>query len=144
MVKFASPEYLEEMKKRTNSDPKYQELAKNESGSYTMILQAEPENGVPNTIVVGYREENGKIVETWVGERPTDFVISGKYGVWVDILNGKMGPTKAFVMRKLKVKGDFLKIVQGSAATDRWIQILRTIPTEFEGKYAQYNIKGEP
>jgi putative sterol carrier protein len=137
-------EYMNEVMKRTNADAEYQSLGKDENGSFTMILGAETENGIPTSTVVGYREEKGKILEVWQGERQTDFVLSGPYGVWVDILVGRLGATKAFVMRKLKVRGDFLRIVKGSDATNRWIEVLRTIPTEFEGVYVSSSIKGAP
>ena len=64
-------------------------------------------------------------------------MLSGPYGVWVDILLGKLGASKAFVTRKLKVRGSFLRILQSSDSTMRWLDILRTIPTEFEGSYAR-------
>jgi putative sterol carrier protein len=135
---------MNEVMKRTNADPEYERVSKNETGLFTMVLDADPKNGVPQPVIVGYREEKGKILEVWQGERQTDFVLSGPYGVWVDILLGKLGATRAFVMRKLKVRGDFLRIVQGSDSTNRWLEILRTIPTEFEGNYAALSIKGVP
>jgi len=144
LPKFGSAEYMNEVMKRTNVDAEYERLSKEETGSFTMILGAESEKGIPASIIVGYREEKGKILEVWQGERQTDFVLSGPYGVWVDILIGKLGATKAFVMRKLKVRGDFLRIVKGSDATNRWIEVLRTIPTEFDGSYAPMSIKGTP
>jgi len=144
MLKFGSLEYMNEAMKRTNADPEYERLSKEETGSFTMILDADAKNGIPQSIIVGYREEKGKILEVWEGERQTDFVLSGPYGVWVDILLGKLGASRAFVMRKLKVRGDFLRILRSSDSTMRWLEILRTIPTEFEGSYTSSSIKGEP
>jgi len=144
MFKFGSLEYMSEVMRRTNADTEYQRLGKEETGSFTMILDAESDKGIPQPTVIGYKEEKGQILEVWQGERGTDFVLSGPYGVWVDILVGKLGATRAFVMRKLKVRGDFLRIVKGSDATNRWIEVLRTIPTEFEGSYSSMSIKGTP
>ncbi len=80
--------------------------------------------------------------DVWEGQRPTLFTLSGPYGVWVDILRGKMGATKAITMRKLKTHGPFLQLLAGSKRIIRWVEILRTIPTEFEGQFAQYNLPG--
>ena len=66
------------------------------------------------------------------------------YKVWVDILRGKMGATKAIASRKLKTQGPFLQLLQGGNRIIRWVEILRTVPTEFEGSYAQYNLPGAP
>ncbi|MEM3832420.1 MAG: SCP2 sterol-binding domain-containing protein [Thermoprotei archaeon] len=142
-MEFGSLEYLEEVKKRTNSDQKYLELAKEENASYTFIIEAEPEKSVNNTIILGYNVEQGKIANIWLGEKNTDFIISGKYGVWVDILLGNLGVTKAFLTRKLKVRGNLMKLLKLSKATEYWLEILRKIPTEFHGEYSRYNLKGE-
>jgi len=142
-MKLASLEYLEEAKKRSNSDAEYLELARGNNESYTLVLGAEPDKGVPEPIVVGYDNLDGKMNEVWLGERATDFTISGPYGVWVDVLRGKLGPTKAIAMRKLKTQGPFLQLLQGSDRIIRWVEVLRTIPTEFEGDYSQYDLHGE-
>ncbi len=140
-MEFASKEYLKEVMERSNADEKYLELAKGENASYTFMIQAEPGKDVEKDIVLGYTVEDGVMTEIWLGERKTDFVISGKYGVWVNIIIGKMGVTRAFLMRKLRVRGSLMKILKLSKATERWLEILRTIPTEFHGEYAKYNIK---
>jgi putative sterol carrier protein len=140
-MEFASKEYLKEVMERSNVDEKYLELAKGEDASYTFMIQAEPKKGVEKDIVLGYTVEDGKTNDIWLGERKTDFAISGKYSVWVNILTGKMGVTRAFLMRKLKVRGNLMKILKMSKATERWLEVLRTIPTEFHGEYSKYNIK---
>jgi len=141
-MEFANEKYLKEVMKRSNADKKYLELTKGENASYTFIIQPEPKKGVEKEIVLGYTAEDGKTTDIWLGERKTDFVISGKYGVWVNILTGKTGVTRAFLMRKLKVRGNLMKILKLSKATERWLEILRTIPTEFHGEYNKYNIGG--
>ena len=140
-MEFASKKYLKEVMERSNADEKYLALAKGENTSYTFMIQAEPEKGVEKDIVLGYTVEDGKTTDIWLGERKTEFTISGKYGVWVNILIGKMGATRAFLTRKLRVRGSLMKILKLSGATERWLEILRTIPTEFHGEYAKYNIK---
>jgi hypothetical protein len=45
-------------------------------------------------------------------------------------------------MRKLKVRGNFLKLLASSDSTIRWLKILQSIPTAFEGDYTQFNITG--
>jgi len=142
-MKLASLEYLEEVKRRSNADPTYLELAKGNNESYTLILEAEPAQGVEETIIIGFDNDDGKMNQVWLGQRPTQFTLSAPYGVWVDILRGKIGATKAITMRKLKTQGPFLQLLQGANRILRWVEILRTIPTEFAGNYAQYNLPGE-
>ncbi len=141
-MKLATLEYLEEAKQRSNVDAKYLELAKYNNESYTLVLEADPAQGAAETTIIGFDNLDGKMNDVWEGQRPTLFTLSGPYGVWVDILRGKMGATKAITMRKLKTHGPFLQLLAGSKRIIRWVEILRTIPTEFEGTYAQYNLSG--
>ena len=142
-MKLASLEYMEEAKRRSNTDAAYLELAKGNNESYTMVLEAEPEQGVSEQIVIGFDNVDGLMNQAWEGQRPTSFTLSAPYGVWVDILRGKLGATQAITMRKLKTQGPFLQLLQGAKRIIRWVSILRTIPTEFEGEYARHNLPGE-
>ncbi len=139
-MKLATLEYLEAAKQRSNGDAKYLELAKDNSESYTLVLEADPAQGVTEIAIIGFDNLDGKMNDLWEGQRPTLFTLSGPYGVWVDILRGKMGATKAITMRKLKTHGPFLQLLAGSKRIIRWVEILHTIPTEFEDNFAQYNL----
>jgi putative sterol carrier protein len=134
---LGSKEHLLEIKKRTNSDEEYLEMAKDEGQkSFTFVLEPETQKNVTETIRIGYKENNGYIEEIWEGEKETDFVISGKYGNWVRILRQELGATKALTMRKLKLKkGSLIKLLRSSDSTVKWIQILASIPVEFHGDY---------
>src|SRR5215472_7179945 len=103
---LGSAEYLEEVASRTNSDSEYRQLAKGQNETYTLVLNPEPARQVTERVVIGYRIEDGKITETWQGERPTTFTLSGPYGIWVDILSGDLEPIPAFMKQKLHVKGN--------------------------------------
>ncbi len=127
----------------SNADPKYLELAKGNNESYTLVLTPEPAQGVTEQIVIGFDSLNGAMNNVWVGQRPTLFTLSANYGVWVEILRGKLGATKAITMRKLKTQGPFTQLLQGANRIVYWVEILRSIPTEFEGSYAQYSFPGK-
>jgi putative sterol carrier protein len=133
---------MQEVVKRTNSDAKYLELSKDENEIYTLVLEAEPEKGVAEALTLCYRIENGKIAEVYPTEREATFRLSAPYEIWVEILTGKLGANKALMTRKLKVKGNFMKLLKYSEGVLRWVEILKTLPTEFEGQYAEFNIKG--
>jgi putative sterol carrier protein len=141
-MKLGSMEYMQKVMERSNADENYRKLAKGQNETYTLVLQAEPKKGVPESVVVGFDCRDGEFVEVWQGQRPTMFTLSAPYGVWVDILRGKLGPTKAITMRRLKTQGPFLQLLKGAERVLRWVNILCTIPTEFEGEYADYNTPG--
>ena len=139
-MKLGSQEYMKEVARRSNTDEKYRTLAKGQNETYTLVLEAEPDKGVAESVIVGFDCQDGEFVEMWDGSKPTLFTLSAPYGTWVDILRGKLGATKAITMRMLKVQGPFLQLLKGGNRVLRWVEILRTIPTEFEGDYSQYNI----
>jgi len=62
--------------------------------------------------------------------------------VWVEVRRGAISPNQALTMRKLKVSGNILRLLKGADSTIRWVEVLRTIPTEFAGDYAKYNMPG--
>lgn len=142
-MQFGTMAYLDEVRRRSNADEEYQRLARDESDSYLMVILAEPDNGIAGTMTLGYAAEHGRITDVWLGERQTDFTLSGRYGVWVRILTGDLDPNKAMMMRKLKVRGNLLQLLKTADATLRWLAVLQTIPTEFEGIYADRSIAGE-
>ena len=51
-MKLASMEYLEEIKKRSNADAEYLELAKGHNASYTLVLEPEPDEGVSEQFII--------------------------------------------------------------------------------------------
>ncbi|NIO03270.1 MAG: hypothetical protein GTN74_01280 [Proteobacteria bacterium] len=141
-MKLGSLDYLQAVMARANADEKYRELAKGQYETYTLVLEAEPKRGVEEPVIVGFGCQDGAFAEVWEGQRATMFTLSAPYGVWVDVLRGKLGPVKAITMRRLKTQGPFLQLLKGTERVLRWVDILRTIPTEFEGEYEQYNITG--
>ena len=141
-MKLGSTEYMQRVMELSNADEKYRQLAKGQNETYTLVLQAEPDKGVPEAVIVGFDCQDGEFVDIWQGQRATLFTLSAPYGAWVDIVRGKLGPTRAITMRRLKTQGPFLQLLKGAERVLRWVDILRTIPTEFEGDFAQYNIKG--
>jgi putative sterol carrier protein len=130
-------DYLEEARKRVNEDSQYEELAKEVNDSYTLVMEAEPTKGISNSMVLGFQISEGKMTDIWRGDRKTDFILSAKYGDFVDILTGNLNVTKAFITRKLKIKGSLARMLKTSKATERFVEVLQTIPTEFEGDYCR-------
>ena len=138
-MELGNDKYLELFKENLNQDEEYMNLASSVNDSYTLVLQAEPEKGVGETTVVGFEIKEGKMTDIWTGERETSFILSAPYRVWVDILLGKISANRAFIMRKLKIKGNMPRLLKTAKATDRLVAILREMPTEFHGDYSDYS-----
>jgi putative sterol carrier protein len=138
-LELGAEEYRLEFKERINTDSEYAKLASGVDDSYTLVLQAEPDKGVQSTMIVGFAIEAGKMTDIWSGERETSFILSAPYRVWVDILLGKIGANRAFITRKLNIKGNMPRLLKTAKATDRLVALLREIPTEFHGDYSTYS-----
>lgn len=135
-MELGSDEYRALFKEKINDDSEYADLASKVEDSYTLVLQAEPDKGVQDTMIVGFEINNGKMTDIWTGERDTSFILSAPYRVWVDILIGKIGANRAFITRKLSIKGNMPRLLKTAKATDRLVALLREIPTEFHGEYS--------
>jgi len=136
-IKLASEEYAAQLKQLINDDKEYAQLAATVDDSYTLVLQAEPPKGVNETVTVGFVIKSGKMTDVWLGERQTSFILSAPYSVWVDILLGKIGPNRAFITRRLKIVGNMPRLLKTAKATERLVDLLRKVPTEFHGEYAK-------
>ncbi len=134
-LELACEEYKDRFKEKINSDKEYADLASNVKDSYTLVLQAEPDKGIKETMIVGFEIKEGKMVDIWSGERETSYILSAPYRIWVDILIGKIGANRAFITRKLSIKGNMPRLLKTAKATDRLVALLREIPTEFHGEY---------
>ncbi len=131
--------YLKQFKERINADKAYNDLGAKVEDSYTLVLQAEPEKGVGETRVFGFEISKGKMTDIWTGERETSYILSAPYRVWVDILLGKIGANRAFITRKLKIKGNMPRLLKTAKATDRLVEILQGMPTEFHGNFSEHS-----
>jgi len=106
-------------------------------------MQAEPDKGISEPLVLGFEIENGTMTDVWRGDRKTDFILQATYGNFVDILTGNLNITKAFLTRKLKIKGNLARLLKTSKATERFVEVLQSIPTEFEGEYQSRSTTNE-
>lgn len=159
-MEFGSQAYMQELMQRVNSDPIFHDLKKTgRNATYTLHFEREPENSIERDLLVGFEIIDGKICEVWTGEdrttKFTDLVFAGKYGVWVDMLRERLSLKNALLERKLVLRGKTNEIygptvwmspgplfgVSLTAATERIVDMARTIPTEFHGKYVSESLK---
>ncbi len=133
--RFLSREYIEEAARRTRESTEYQEAAKGFDDTVCFVVEPEPAKGITEKYVAGM--DLPSATEVWVGEeRPAGFTFSAPYGVYVEIMTGKLDPVRALTTRKLRVSGSMPKLLRYVKGTQAWIKVLQEIPTEFEGEYA--------
>ena len=159
-MEFGSEPYMLELMKRVNSDRVFLEQKKTgRNATYTLHVEREPENDVKNDMTFGFEVIDDRIKEVWSGgdrtTQFTDLVFSGRYSVWVDLLSNKLRLSDALLTRKLILRGETdeiygptvwmspgrIFVMSLTAAAERIVEVARTIPTEFHGKYASQSLR---
>ncbi len=116
-VRYPSDEWIKELSRICNEDPEFKTVAGKFSGKF--IFQVEPEEGkLDQTALLSVRVEHGTTSEaralSSLDECPdADYVVTGKYSVWKNVVQGKQEPLRAIMTRKLKlVKGKQLNLLK--------------------------------
>lgn len=134
-MKAFSPEWCKELRDRMAKDTLYQKKAKGFDSTYQIVVKADPENGIPTSYSFGYSLPDLK--QMWVGEqRESNYTMTAPYEVFYQICQGKLDPLVAIASKKARMKGSYLRLLSFSAATRRLIELMREIPTQFEGVYS--------
>ena len=131
-----SKEWIDALAEKLKGDAEYQKSAVGFNAIFQFIVEAEPDKGITERREVGIKLP--ECDETWQGIRDdANYTMSGKYGIYVDVLKGDIGATRAIATRKLKVKGNLANLLKFKRAIDRYVEVLGEVPSGFEGDYAQ-------
>ncbi len=135
MYKFGSDEWLQAYKDAINSSPELAEAASDWERDITLIVEAEPDKGVPIDLWGLFEVQHGKCkaataVTPEVGQR-AEYVIRAPYSRWREIIEGKLDPTRALLQGKLQVKGDLKALTQEVEAARALVKAAASVPTNF-------------
>jgi putative sterol carrier protein len=133
--KFATEEWLQAYKDAINASPDIAEAAKDWERDIAIVVEAEPDKGIPIDLGALFQIEHGrcreaKIVTNEEADRAT-FVISAPYSRWKEVIQGKLDPIKGMLQGKLKVKGDLPTLAREVEAAKALVNIARSVTTEF-------------
>lgn len=135
MPRFPSVEWLYAFSDAINAHPEHREAAADWEGDVTLVVEAEPDRGIDETVYAWLDLWHGecraaKVVSVDEGERAR-FVISAPYSRWKDVIRGKLDPIRGMREGKLRLSGDLPAIVQHARAADLLVRLAASIPTEF-------------
>ena len=135
MYKFGSDEWLQAYKDAINSSPELAEAASDWQRDITLVVEAQPDKGVPIDLWGLFEVEHGKCkaataVAPEVGDR-AEYVIRAPYARWREIIEGKLDPTRALLQGKLQVKGDLKALTQEVEAARALVKAAASVPTKF-------------
>lgn len=136
MVKFLSEEWIEYGKIfiRNNLDP-----IKDLNNLTTSVLGVIEHVPPHDTTMNFYLElQNGTLsdfilrVGDTISEKDAEFVITGNYGTYRDIFEGKIGTAMALLKNRIKLKGSKIEALKIIKQLDGLIDTLRKVTDEFE------------
>lgn len=114
---------------------KYQKNAKGFDSTFQFVAEAVPQKGVPETKACGLKTPECE--ETWEGIKTgADFTMTASYETFFKICTGKLNALAAITTRKAKVKGNMVKLLKYTAATNSFVEAIQQLPNEFEGDFA--------
>jgi putative sterol carrier protein len=136
MVKFLSEEWIEYGKNyiRENLDPV------KDLGNLTTSLLGVIEHVPPKDTVMSFYLElhDGTLrdfilhIDDTIKDKDAVFVITGNYGTYRDIFEGKIGTAMALLKNRIKLRGSKLEALKIIKQLDGLIEALRKVTDEFE------------
>ncbi len=143
---MGTPEWIAVYEKLVQEDATYKEAAKTWEGSVVIHVLAKPEIGLDIDLYIFMDLWHGdcrfmRIVPPEAGEAG-DFVITGEFERWKQVMKKELDTTKGMMQGKLKLKGDLPTIVRAVKAAVRLVEISNMIDTVFEDEASPEEIEG--
>jgi putative sterol carrier protein len=135
-VLYPSDPWIKELERICNADPEFKDAAGKFSGKFVFQIEAEP-GRLDETVLLSVRVQDG--VSSEAGAVPSldacpdaDYVVTGKYSAWKDIVQAKQEPLRAIMTRRLKlIKGSQLKILKEVKLTVKIMNNCTKIDAEY-------------
>ena len=104
---FPSPEWLNSLKDKLNSDERYAQVARNWEGD--LLIVVEPQGNLKEQVIIYFDLWHGKcnkvVYDGHLEDFKPSFILKSSYDNFVSILQGKLDPTTAMLTNKLHIKG---------------------------------------
>lgn len=116
-VRYPSDGWIKELQRICNADPEFKELGAHFSGKFIFQIEAEP-GVLDKNVYLFCWPDRGELKEALELSSPedrpdVDYIITGKYSVWKNIVQAKQEPLRAIMTRKLKlIKGKQIKLLK--------------------------------
>lgn len=135
MPEFPTDEWFQAFISEINGSKEYAEYAATWEGDVVILVEAEPDKGVPKD-VYGLLDlwhggcRGGGVVDESRG-RAAEFLVRAPYSRWKDVILGDLEPIKALMQGKLRVTGDLPKILRYVKGTQELAEITGEVDTTF-------------
>ena len=132
-LKFPSDEWIKELSAKLNASESYERSAKDWEGDFVFVI--EPDGAHDETAYLFLGLFHGKSPNaaalTDEGEQEAEFVIRAPFGIWRQVIEGKLDPIQGMMTRKLKLQGNMMKIMRYPKAAKEIVDCCALVPTDF-------------
>lgn len=131
MVLFPSDEWAKTLMKKVNENEEYARVAEKFEGDFYYIIT--PEGALKEKVVIYVDYWHGKcrnayVVEDVNNHKGPAYRLTAKLSTWQALFEKRLDFMKATLIRKVKVKGNMLKMMKDKKVADSITEILTSIP----------------
>jgi len=132
-LKFPSDEWIKELSRLLNASASYEKSAKDWEGDFVFVVEPDESFDTPAYMFLSlfHGQSPDAAMLASEDEREAPFVIRAPFGVWREVVEGKLNPIQGMMTRKLKLQGDLLKIMRYPKAATEIITCCADIETDF-------------
>jgi len=134
MVKFPSPEWVEEYAKKLNENQTYKDAAKTWEGDIMFIVEKDETFPKNSYIYLDlYHGECRKAVYSDSAENlpKAAFTYRGPYSNWRKLIDKQIDPIQGILTGKFKLEGSMMKIMRYTKAAKEMVNTATLVQTEF-------------
>jgi putative sterol carrier protein len=133
MAKFPSPDWLQSLMDKLNTDEKYAQIARNWEGD--MVFQIDPSASMGQPVTYYLDLWHGKCrgahaVEDGQEVKST-FVLKAPYDNYVRLLKGEWEPMQALMTRKLSVQGNMVLLMRSVPTVLDFVRCCREVTDSY-------------
>jgi len=118
---------------KINESEAYRSAAKSWEGDFYFII--EPEGSLTERVILYMDLWHGECREAFVVRdedvRSPEFRISAPLSAWKQVITKELDPIQAMMTRRLKLKGNMMKIMRAVKAAQELVNCCTQVPTEF-------------
>ena len=134
-VKAFTDEFAAAYKSELNKSEKYRQASKGWKWKVGLVVEADAGRNFkdPKGVLLDLFEGEARDVKMVTPEeaKAADFVITGGYSRWKDVMRKQLDPTRAMLTGKLKVKGDLATLMRYTRAANEMTEATTRIDIDF-------------
>jgi putative sterol carrier protein len=132
-IAFASNEWASALMEVINKSEAYRSAAKTWEGDFYFIV--EPEGSLTERSILYVDLWHGDCRDAFVAEseaiRNPEFVINAPVSAWKQVVTKQLDPIQALMTRRLKLRGNMMKIMRAVKAAQELVNCCTMVPTQF-------------